>query len=192
MQRLMRKSFRRDALCLAVLAPLVLSACSKKSSPTAPSGEHPAASATPRAAVLTHGSGYAHVTFRPNVRVMEAEEGRKALIGLSSNEATLLLDSSNPTARSLRAGDVLLIKGLVARNVLGTELTPDGVVVLTQRARLVDVIQEGEIRIQAPVRFGVSALRGSPCPAELLRILDFAIRRARVRTEPRVECHEQV
>ena len=76
----------------------------------------------------------------------------------------MLLDSSNPTARSLRAGDVLLIKGLVARNVLGTELTPDGVVVLTQRPRLGDVIQEGEIRIQAPVRFGAaaSAARNSP------------------------------
>ena len=95
---------------------------------------------------------------------MEAEEGRKALIGLSSNEATLLLDSSNPTARSLRAGDVLLIKQLVARNVLGTELTPDGVVVLTQRARLVDVIQEGQIRIQAPVRFGVARAAAPPAP----------------------------
>lgn len=164
MQRSMRKSFRRYALCLGVLAPLVLSACSKKASPTAPAGERPASSASPRAAVLTHGSGYAHVTYRPNVRVMDAEEGRKALIGLSSNEATLLLDSSNPTARSLRAGDVLLIKQLVARNVLGTELTPDGVVVLTQRARLVDVIQEGQIRIQAPVRFGVARAAAPPAP----------------------------
>lgn len=107
---LMRNSFRGYALCLAVLAALGLGGCGKKSSPTAASTEHSAAAGTPRAAVLTHGSGYAHVTFRPNVRVMEAEEGRKALIGLSSNEATLLLDSSNATARSLRAGDVLLIK----------------------------------------------------------------------------------
>src|SRR5437763_7882130 len=162
--QLMRNSLRRDALCLAVLATLGLGGCGKKSSPTAASGEHSEAAGTPRSAALTHGSGYAHVTFRPNVRVMEAEEGRKALIGLSSNEATLLLDSSNATARSLRAGDVLLIKGLVARNVLGTELTPDGVVVLTQRPRLGDVIQEGEIRIQAPVRFGAaaSAARNSP------------------------------
>lgn len=164
MQQLTRNSFRQYSLCLAVLAPLVLGGCSKKSSSTAASGEHSVASATPRTAALTHGSGYAHVTFRPNVRVMEAEEGRKALIGLSSNEATLLLDSSNPTARSLRAGDVLLIKQLVARNVLGTELTPDGVVVLTQRPHLGDLIQEGEIRIQAPVRFGAARSAASPAP----------------------------
>jgi hypothetical protein len=87
---------------------------------------------------------------------MEQEEGQKALIGVSTNEASLLFDSSNATARSLRAGDVLLIKGLLARSVLGAETTPDGVVVLTQHALLTDVIQDGQIRIQAPVRFGAT------------------------------------
>lgn len=101
-----------------------------------------------------HASGFAHVTYRSNVRVMEKEEGKKALIGISSNGASLLFDSSNATARSLREGDVLLIKGLLARRVLGAETTPDGVVVLTQHALLTDVVQDGEIRIQAPVHFG--------------------------------------
>ena len=100
------------------------------------------------------GSGYAHVTYRPNVRIMDAEEGRKTLIGESTNGASLLFDSSNSTARSLHAGDVLLIKGLMARTVLGAESTPDGIVVLTQHALITDVIQDGEIKIQAPIRFG--------------------------------------
>jgi hypothetical protein len=106
-----------------------------------------------------HASGYAHVTYRSNVRVMQADEGKKALIGVSSNGASLLFDPANATARSLHAGDVLLIKGLMARTVLGAETTPDGVVVLTQHALLTDVIQDGEIRIQAPVHFG--ALRAA-------------------------------
>lgn len=104
--------------------------------------------------MTTHASGYAHVTYRPNVRVMQADEGKKALIGVSSNGASLLFDSANQTARSLRAGDVLLIKGLMARTVLGAETTPDGVIVLTQHALLTDVVQDGEIRIKAPVHFG--------------------------------------
>lgn len=109
----------------------------------------------PRSVPLaSHGSGYAHVTYRANVRTMEKEEGKKALIGVSSNGASLLFDASNATARSLHAGDVLLIKGLMARRVLGAETTPDGVVVLTQHALLTDVVQDGEIRIQAPVHFG--------------------------------------
>ena len=104
--------------------------------------------------MATHASGYAHVTYRSNVRVMQTDEGKKALIGVSSNGASLLFDSANETARSLRAGDVLLIKGLMARMVLGAETTPEGVVVLTQHALLTDVVQDGEIRIQAPVHFG--------------------------------------
>ncbi len=102
---------------------------------------------------LQKGSGYAHVTYRPNVRILEYEEGKRALIGLSTNEASLLFDPSNATARSLKAGDVLLIKGLLARVVLGAEQTPDGVVVLTQQAALTDLIQDGEIHVQMPVRF---------------------------------------
>jgi hypothetical protein len=104
--------------------------------------------------MAAHASGYAHVTYRSNVHIMEAEEGKKALIGISSNGASLLFDPSNATARSLHAGDVLMIKGLMARTVLGAETTPDGVVVLTQHALLKDVVQDGEIKIQAPVHFG--------------------------------------
>ena len=163
MQPLSKNALRCYALCLCVVVPLVLDGCSKKSAPAVSSQEAPA-SGTPRTAMLTRGSGYAHVTLRPKVHVMEAEEGKKALIGLSTNEATLLLDSSNATARSLHAGDVLLIKGLLARNVLGAELTPDGVVVLTQHARLGDVIQDGEIKIQTPVRFGQARSAASHAP----------------------------
>lgn len=111
---------------------------------------------------LQKGSGYAHVTYRPNVRIMGQEEGKKALIGISTNEASLLFDSSNATARSLKAGDVLLIKGMLARIVLGAEETPQGIIVLTQQAALTDLIQDGEIHVQMPVRF-------SPVQASLQR-----------------------
>lgn len=115
-----------------------------------------AAPARPSAPPHQKGSGYARVTYQPNVRIMEREEGRKALIGVSTNEASLLFDSANATARSLKAGDVLMIKGLLARVVLGAEQTPDGVVVLTQQAALTDLIRDGEIHVQAPVRFTAS------------------------------------
>lgn len=119
-------------------------------------GQSPAqdSGATAHGSTLTHGSGYVHATFQPNVRMMEEEEGRKALIGVSSNDAGLLLDSSNSTARQLKAGDVLVIKGLLARTVLAAEPTPDGIIVLTQQAAISDLIQDGEIGVTAPVRFG--------------------------------------
>ena len=140
---------------LMSIALLVFAACSKsdnhraKESPANQSAQptgNPAQPVTGIAAsqaLPAHGSGYAHVKFRPSVRMMEAEDGKRALIGVSSNDAGLLFDASNATARSLRAGDVLVIKGLLARNVLAAEATPDCIVVITQQASLVDVVQDG-------------------------------------------------
>jgi hypothetical protein len=139
---------------------LLLAGCRHEGAPTTAQttpqsgGNFAQASPSHQTPMASHGSGYAHVTYRSNVRIMEAEEGKKSLIGVSTNGASLLFDSSSATAHSLHAGDVLLIKGLMARTVLGAESTPDGVVVLTQHALITDVIQDGEIKIQAPVRFG--------------------------------------
>lgn len=173
------KIVTRSALVSIVLIAILDAGCRRDAST---SGPQPVSQAVPQPSaqarhmslsvpriqqppIVAHASGFAHVTYQPNVRTMETEEGKKALIGISTNQASLLFDSSNATARSLRAGDVLLIKGLLARKVLGAETTPDGVVVLTQNATLTDVIREGQIRIQAPVHFGASrASMEAPVP----------------------------
>lgn len=155
---------RTAAIPIAAMAVFLASGCRHDNQPApqkSASGSLPAQSAS-QPPIASHGSGYAHVTYRSNVRTMEADEGKKAMIGISSNGASLLFDSSNATARSLHAGDVLLIKGLMARTVLGAEATPDGVVVLTQHALITDVIQDGEIKIQAPVHFGATRAAVEP------------------------------
>lgn len=150
-----KRNGRKKWGCFVVSAALVVfAACSKKENK--PANSFSGNGTQPQAPLPAQGSGYAHVTYRSNVRIMDADEGRHALIGVSSNDASLLLDSSNATARGLKAGDVLLIKGLLARNVLGAEATPDGVLVLTQPAALTDVVQNGEIHVQTPVRFGAA------------------------------------
>ncbi|HEY1577303.1 MAG TPA: hypothetical protein VGF82_09560 [Terracidiphilus sp.] len=153
-----------SSVALAGAALVCCAGCRHESAPTAvPTSSQPGAAASTghvaQVPMASHASGYAHITYRSNVRIMQADEGKKALIGVSSNGASLLFDASNATARSLHAGDVLLIKGLMARTVLGAETTPDGVVVLTQHALLTDVVQDGQIKIQAPVHFG--ALRAA-------------------------------
>jgi hypothetical protein len=138
------------------------SSCARKNSLNSSSGgavsHDPSASQTASRATqpepVGQSSGYAHVTFRPNVRVMEEEEGRGAIIGISTYENALLFDPSNATARALRTGDVLMIKNLIARKVLAAEETPDGVIVLTEKAALTDLIQDGQIHIEMPVRYG--------------------------------------
>jgi len=160
---------RRFGNSLAILATaillLALAGCSKNSNKTGTGNSAqegagkqaagPGESASATGATLTKGSGYFHGTFQSNVHVIEQEEGKKALIGVSSNDAGLLFDASNDTARQLKAGDVLLIKGLLARTVLAAESTPDGIVVLTQQASFADLLQDADMSVQAPVRFGV-------------------------------------
>ncbi len=169
---------RTLAAIFAASAALLTPGCKHESSPAPLQVARTATTAQPaqqvrQPAIASHASGYAHVTYRSNVRTMEADEGKKALIGVSSNGASLLFDSSNATARSLHAGDVLLIKDLMARMVLGAEATPDGVVVLTQHALLTDVVQDGEIKIQAPVHFGATRAAMEPPIAPLPTWLDL-------------------
>lgn len=169
---------RTVAAIFTAAAALLTSGCRHESSPASLQAAGSAVAAQPpkqvqQPAIVSHASGYAHITYCPNVRIMEANEGKKALIGVSSNGASLLFDGSNATARSLHTGDVLLIKGLMARMVLGAEATPDGVVVLTQHALLTDVVQDGEIKIQAPVHFGATRAALEPPIAPLPAWLDL-------------------
>lgn len=100
------------------------------------------------------GTGSSHVTYQSNVKVMEQSEGEGAIIGQSSSGAALLFDSRNTQARQLQAGDVLLVKGLLARKVLAVETEAEGMLVLTQQATIPEVIEEGTIDVAAPIRFG--------------------------------------
>jgi hypothetical protein len=142
----------RRLLCSLLLAVLFivlvfsLGSCTKKS----PSSAGPSASG---GSFVSGGSGDAKVTFRPEVRLMEEKEGQNALIGVSTDGAALLFDGANGMAKSLKPGDVLVIKGLIARDVLAAQTLPEGIIVLTQQAELAQVIGQGRIHLQAPVRF---------------------------------------
>jgi len=84
---------------------------------------------------------------------MEEAEGKRAIIGVGTSGVALLFDSSNAMAQSLKAGDVFMIKGMIARTVLAAEKVPEGILVLTQQAELAEIIQQGKVHVQAPVRF---------------------------------------
>lgn len=157
-----RRSGKYVVVLAAALALFFAAGCSKKSGQPAAQQSSATNAQTvattsanvPQQPLPAQGSGYAHVTYRPNVHVMEEDEGRRAIIGVSTYENALLFDSSNSTARALHAGDVLMIKNLIVRKVLAAEQTPDGVIVLTEQAALTDLVQDGDIHIQMPVHFG--------------------------------------
>lgn len=168
----MQRSTATRTLGILVICLLMLTSCSKKDNPAAAkslvslgaseSGAKPSSVPGPQE-ISGEASGFANVTYRSNVRTMEEAEAKQAILGLSSDETCFLFDSSNATARALHAGDVLFIKNLTARRVLGTQETPDGIAVLTEPAVITDVVEDGTIHIQAPVRFG-PAVAAAPRP----------------------------
>jgi hypothetical protein len=99
------------------------------------------------------GSGKAEVTYQPAAHVLEHDEGRKAIVGTSTGGWTLVFDATAPKLQGLKAGDIVIIKGLVARKVLAVEPTPKGVAVLTQGATLGEALKQGKIQLQTGVRF---------------------------------------
>jgi hypothetical protein len=136
--------------CAIAFATLLLAGCKKKA-------EGDAGSAPQRLQVSDNwpaGTGSAHVQYQSNVKVMEQSEGEAAIIGQSSNGAALLFNGANAQTRQLQAGDVLLVKGLLARKVLAVEAESEGTLVLTQQATIPEVVEGGTIDVAAPIRFG--------------------------------------
>ncbi|HEX3913351.1 MAG TPA: hypothetical protein VHW71_07585 [Steroidobacteraceae bacterium] len=127
-----------------------------------------AAASAPAADAAGAGSvvqGSAKVTYQPLVHAMEKAEALQALKAQSSDGNGFIFDSKYAKAAALKAGDVLLIKNLLARKVLASETTADGIVVITQGASLVDVVKDGHIAMNAAMHFkapGKTADTGHP------------------------------
>jgi hypothetical protein len=105
------------------------------------------------ARLVTGGKGSASVHYQPGAHVFERDVALRSLAAVSGDGWTLLFDHATPELRALSPGDVLVIKGLLARKVLAVEHDGDSVAVLTGAARLGEVLRDGQIRFEAPVRF---------------------------------------
>jgi hypothetical protein len=119
-----------------LLVVVIAAACGNKSGGVAGSGG---------------GSGTAVVSYQPTVKVIERDAGLAAIVGASHDGWTLLLDGSKLAPK---VGDILIIKGLMARKVLAVEQEPDNkIAVLTQSPTLGEALQQGKIDLDAKVRF---------------------------------------
>ena len=149
---------RRTLLATCTLS--ALAACSNSRETGLSSAQTPgSASDAPR---NSGGSGSATVTFRPNVKTMEHADGAKTLVSVSTDGSTLVFDKSLGPIPDLAVGDVLLIKGLLARKVLAVEAQSSEVAILTAPAGLNEIVADGRITISAPIRFGRGRATGIP------------------------------
>jgi hypothetical protein len=149
----------RASMLHPLVALLLLAACSKggsngsASSSGSTSGGSLAAmyADAPKNAGAT---GSAEVTWQPAVKLVEQKDGLDALISVSTDGSTFVFDQTRGKIPPLKEGDVLVIKGLLARKVIASEITGNQLAVLTIPATLTEVISNGKIRLDAPIRFG--------------------------------------
>lgn len=110
------------------------------------------------------GTGTANVTWQPNVHVMEQVEGLAGLISVSSDGSTLVFDRGLADVPAMKDGDVLLIKGALARKIIASETSGNEFAVLTEPAGLPDLVSDATIRLRAPVRFGAGTALAAAAP----------------------------
>lgn len=137
---------RSGAKCAFVaLVGLSLVACRAKAPGSTGSGQ---------AAFVSGGSGSARIAYQPAARVVERDRALAMLGAVSTDGWMLALDAAAPELRDLRAGDVLVFKYLLARRVVAADTEGAFVYVLTESAQLGDVVRQGHIEFDAPIRFG--------------------------------------
>ena len=146
----MRSDFRLRAIGMtAVCATLVMFACGKSGSSGGGAKSSDGAKATGKVSGLK---------YAPSVAVMEHGEGLAALKEISTNGDLLLFAGNNSTIAALRPGSVLLIKGLLAKKVLAVGEDDGDIGVLTEPASITDVVQEGHLEYDYPVRFSTGGV----------------------------------
>jgi len=111
------------------------------------------------------GTGSAEVTYRPNVRVVEQSDGFNALVSVSTDGSTLVFDRRLGKIPDMKDGDVLLIKGLLARKIITSMTDGDELAVLTAPAGLLDIVSDAKIRLHAPIRFGTAQAIAAATPS---------------------------
>lgn len=167
----MRWTLRRRAIVvLAMSTMLVTLACGKSGSSSGSSGgSNVKSSDGARATGSVTGLKYA-----PNVTVMEQRDGIAALKSISSDGSLLLFRGNSTVIAALKPGSVIMIKGVLARKVLAVEEDDGDIGVLTEPAGITDVIEEGRLQFNYPVRFapGVvvnTALAAAPASNPFVR-----------------------
>jgi hypothetical protein len=117
---------------------------------------------------------FAHVTYVPAVKTFELSEIQSSLQGISSDGHGFVFKNASANIRALKAGDILFVKGELAVKVLGSITQDDTTLVMTDQASIADVVQGGQIKIDAPVRFhgpDKAAVAQPPIPRQLLDLL---------------------
>lgn len=196
---------RRQALAIAVAlagAALLVACNPRREAPPAPgdgpgapapanAGDSPFGSqawleqkrADDRNVTLSPGNSYAKLSYRPEVRMVDEATLAPSLQGVSTDGHGAVFHNAPAEIRGLKTGDVLMVKSRFAVKVLGVGADGDDTVLLFDRARLTDVVEQGQIHFDSAVAFhGTGKLAQaapSAAPFELPGLLDLLVPPAR-------------
>jgi hypothetical protein len=109
--------------------------------------------ATGKNVSATGGHSIARVTYAPNVKMIGDSEMRASLAGIASDGHRFVFKNAGAAIRNLQAGDILMVKGEMAAKVLGAVSQGEYTLVVVAEPSLGDLLQQGDISIDAPVRF---------------------------------------
>lgn len=100
------------------------------------------------------GQGSARITYSDNSLILEKEQGLSGLLAESSDGHGLIFKASTPGIAGLREGNILVIKGVAARKIVGVEQKGDQILVVAVPATIRETVKDGEIHLQTPIKFG--------------------------------------
>jgi len=132
---------------IGLLVVMLLSGCSSK--------EPGPTSGAPAAVGVVGATGSADLHYSNQTVVWKQDVGRKAVKAAALSNSVFLLDAT--AARDLTPGKILLIEGTLARKIVVAEPFEDGIAVLTEPVGLGEIIQDGTLHLEYPVRFGAMA-----------------------------------
>jgi hypothetical protein len=109
------------------------------------------------------GGSFANVTYKPEVKIVDEAAVVAALVGVSSDGHGAVFKNAPPAILALKPGDIFMVKNQFAVKVLGTETDGEQTVLIIDRTKLVDLIQQGEIHLDTPISFhGPKAATAQP------------------------------
>lgn len=121
------------------------------------------------------GTGSAQVTWKSGVHVVEQSDGMNGLISVSTDGSTLVFDRTRGRIPAMKDGEVILIKGLLARKIIASETNGNEFAVLTAPVGLLDLVSDAKIRLHAPIHFGKTQTVADATPGPWTRIANAII-----------------
>lgn len=111
------------------------------------------------------GNSYAHVTYRPEVKAIDKASVDAAIQGISSDGHGVVFENASEEIRALKAGDIMFVKNGFAAKILAAETDGTQTVLVTDQAKLIDVVQEGEIKLEPSISFNGPKTARAPAAA---------------------------